>query len=141
MSSINVGMMTSGGLAPCLSSSVAYLIQYWSAAKKSGQIADLTIRMYRNGYKGLLVGDSFLVPEEVWDQVDALHDLGGSPIGNSRVKVRLYFFNRVSNPVANLSLLFANKKTIVLMYLFYSLRMSKIVWHAVLSLRVPAPLK
>lgn len=87
MSTINVGMMTSGGLAPCLSSSIAYLIEFWSAAKKSGDIAGLTIRMYRNGYKGLLVGDSFLVPEEVWDKVDALHDLGGSPIGNSRVKL------------------------------------------------------
>jgi 6-phosphofructokinase len=81
-------MMTSGGLAPCLSSSIAYLIHYWSEAKKSGQIDGLTIRMYRNGYKGLLTGDSFMVPEDVWDKVDALHELGGSPIGNSRVKVR-----------------------------------------------------
>lgn len=87
MSHINVGMMTSGGLAPCLSSSIAHLIYYWSEAKKSGKIAGLTIRMYRDGYKGLLLGDSFLVPEETWDQCYALHDLGGSPIGNSRVKL------------------------------------------------------
>jgi len=43
--------------------------------------------MYRDGYKGILKGDSFLVPEETWEQCWALHDLGGSPIGNSRVKL------------------------------------------------------
>lgn len=87
MSTINVGMMTSGGLAPCLSSSIAHLVYYWSEAKRTGKIAGLTIRMYRDGYKGVLLGDSFLVPEETWAHCHALHDLGGSPIGNSRVKV------------------------------------------------------
>jgi hypothetical protein len=88
MATINVGMMTSGGLAPCLSSSIAHLVSYWGAAKRDGKIAGLTIRMYRDGYKGILLGDSFLVSEEAWDAVDSLHELGGSPIGNSRVKVR-----------------------------------------------------
>lgn len=89
MATINVGMMTSGGLAPCLSSAIAHLIHYWAEAKKTGKIAGLTIRMYRDGYKGMLTGDSFVVPEDIWDQCSALHDLGGSPIGNSRVKVCL----------------------------------------------------
>lgn len=87
MATINVGMMTSGGLAPCLSSSIAHLVSYWGAAKRDGKIAGLTIRMYRDGYKGILLGDSFLVSEEAWDAVDSLHELGGSPIGNSRVKL------------------------------------------------------
>jgi pyrophosphate--fructose-6-phosphate 1-phosphotransferase len=87
MSSINVAMMTSGGLAPCLATSIAHLVTYWSEAKKAGKISGLTIRMYRDGYKGLLLGDSFLVPEETWAAVGALHELGGSPIGNSRVKL------------------------------------------------------
>lgn len=87
MSSINVGMMTSGGLAPCLSSSVAHLIHYWSEAKKAGKISGLTIRLYKDGYKGMLIGDSFVLPEDVWDKADTLHELGGSPIGNSRVKL------------------------------------------------------
>ncbi|GFH47444.1 phosphofructokinase [Chaetoceros tenuissimus] len=87
MSSINVGMMTSGGLAPCLSSSIAHLVSYWAEAKRAGKIADLTIRMYIDGYKGLLQGESFLVPENLWDDIGALHELGGSPIGNSRVKL------------------------------------------------------
>jgi pyrophosphate--fructose-6-phosphate 1-phosphotransferase len=90
MSSITVGMLTSGGLAPCLASSVAHLIHYWSEAKKEGKIADLTIRLYIDGYKGLLTGDSFVVPQDVMDSIDILHDVGGSPIGNSRVKVRQF---------------------------------------------------
>jgi len=84
---INVGMMTSGGLAPCLSSSIAHLVTYWAEAKRSGAISGLTIRMYRDGYKGVLLGDSFLVEEKEWDACAKLHDLGGSPIGNSRVKL------------------------------------------------------
>jgi len=87
MSSITVGMLTSGGLAPCLASSVAHLIHFWSEAKKAGKISDLSIRLYRDGYKGLLIGDSFEVSEDLWESCSALHDCGGSPIGNSRVKL------------------------------------------------------
>jgi pyrophosphate--fructose-6-phosphate 1-phosphotransferase len=43
--------------------------------------------MYRAGYKGLLIGDSFLLPESEWDTISSLNHLGGSPIGNSRVKL------------------------------------------------------
>ena len=83
----NVALMTSGGLAPCLSSSVAHLIAHWKEAKDTGKISGLNIRCYRDGYKGMLIGDSFVVDDDVFANVDALHDLGGSPIGNSRVKV------------------------------------------------------
>mmetsp|Transcript_14954 Transcript_14954/g.20381 ORF Transcript_14954/g.20381 Transcript_14954/m.20381 type:complete len:409 (-) Transcript_14954:98-1324(-) len=84
---VNVAMMTSGGLAPCLSSSVAWLTQYWSESLKAGKISGLKIIMYKDGYKGVLTGDSFEVPEEAWDKAAALHEVGGSPIGNSRVKL------------------------------------------------------
>jgi len=84
---VNVAMLTAGGLAPCLSSSVAALTQHWVSALRSGKISGLTLRMYKDGYKGLLQGDSFVVPQDVWDDVAPLHDLGGSPIGNSRVKL------------------------------------------------------
>lgn len=80
-------MLTSGGLAPCLASSIAHLINYWCEAKNSGAISSLSIRLYRDGYKGLLIGDSFEVTEDLWDSCSALHDCGGSPIGNSRVKL------------------------------------------------------
>lgn len=84
---VNVAMMTAGGLAPCLSSSIAQLIRHWVQALAEEQITGLSFRMYRAGYKGLLTGDSFVVPESEWDTVLHLNWLGGSPIGNSRVKV------------------------------------------------------
>jgi len=84
---IKVGMMTSGGLAPCLSSSVAQLVKYWSEALNNGKIASVSFRMYKDGYKGALTGDSFILPESVYEDIDALNFLGGSPIGNSRVKL------------------------------------------------------
>ncbi|KAI2492982.1 pyrophosphate--fructose 6-phosphate 1-phosphotransferase [Fragilaria crotonensis] len=58
---MKVAMMTSGGLAPCLSASIAQLVRYWSAALKEGKIASLSIRMYLDGYKGILIGDSFML--------------------------------------------------------------------------------
>ena len=84
---MNVAMMTSGGLAPCLSSSVAYLVEYWAAALKAGTISGLCIRLYIDGYKGVLTGDSTILSPDMYDDCSCLHDLGGSPIGNSRVKV------------------------------------------------------
>lgn len=84
---VNVAMMTSGGLAPCLSSSIAHLVQQWVEALKIGKISGLTIRCYRDGYKGVLIGDSFIIPPEEFKDIGVLHDLGGSPIGNSRVKL------------------------------------------------------
>lgn len=89
---MKVAMMTSGGLAPCLSASVAQLVRYWAAALKEGKIASLSIRMYLDGYKGILIGDSFLLDEALWEECDALNYLGGSPIGNSRVKVCILWF-------------------------------------------------
>ena len=85
---VNVAMMTSGGLAPCLSSSISQLAHYWIEALKEGKISGLTLRMYRDGYKGVLIGDSFVVEEKDWASLENLNFLGGSPIGNSRVKVR-----------------------------------------------------
>eukprot|EP00978_Attheya_sp_CCMP212_P012510 scaffold31201_cov52-Attheya_sp.AAC.5 len=84
---VNVAMMTSGGLAPCLSSSIGHLVTYWMEALENGSISGLTIRMYTDGYKGVLTGDSFILPSESWKDCHALHDVGGSPIGNSRVKL------------------------------------------------------
>jgi pyrophosphate--fructose-6-phosphate 1-phosphotransferase len=84
---VKVAMLTAGGLAPCLSCSCAKLAKYWIEAKKAGKITGLSFRFYVSGYKGLLTGDSFVLPESDWDTLDTLNDLGGSPIGNSRVKL------------------------------------------------------
>lgn len=84
---VTVAMMTSGGLAPCLSASISLLVKYWVKALREGKITGLTFRFYKSGYKGLLTGDSFVLPESEWDKCESLLYLGGSPIGNSRVKV------------------------------------------------------
>lgn len=77
-----VALLTAGGLAPCLSSSVASLIQRYT------EIApEVEIIAYRNGYRGLLLGDSLTITPEMRAQVHLLHEHGGSPIGNSRVKL------------------------------------------------------
>lgn len=84
---VNVGMMTSGGLAPCLSASIAQLSKYWIQALEEGKISGLTLRMYVDGYAGILTGNSFVVPESEWKNLNKLNFFGGSPIGNSRVKL------------------------------------------------------
>ncbi|KAL3791147.1 hypothetical protein HJC23_000567 [Cyclotella cryptica] len=89
MMHMNVAMMTSGGLAPCLASSVAYLIEFWAKALKEGKISGLTLCMYIDGYKGLLTEDSTVISPDIYDECTCLHDVGGSPIGNSRVKIAL----------------------------------------------------
>jgi pyrophosphate--fructose-6-phosphate 1-phosphotransferase len=50
---------------------------------------DPTIRIicYQSGYQGLLLGQSIEVTAEVRAKAALLHKLGGSPIGNSRVKM------------------------------------------------------
>ena len=77
-----VAMLTAGGLAPCLSSAVGGLIERYTEVAP-----DVRIIAYRNGYAGLLTGDSVEVTDEVRAQAHLLHRFGGSPIGNSRVKL------------------------------------------------------
>lgn len=77
-----VALLTAGGLAPCLSSAVGGLIERYSELAP-----DIEIICYRSGYKGLLLGDSFVVTKEIREQAGILHRHGGSPIGNSRVKL------------------------------------------------------
>src|SRR5438045_8937496 len=75
-------MLTAGGLAPCLSSAVGGLIERYTEVAP-----DVRIIAYRNGYAGLLTGDSVEVNDEVRAVAGRLHAFGGSPIGNSRVKL------------------------------------------------------
>lgn len=77
-----VALLTAGGLAPCLSSAVGGLIERYT------EIApEIEIIAYRSGYKGLLLGDSIRVTPEIRAKAAVLHRFGGSPIGNSRVKL------------------------------------------------------
>jgi pyrophosphate--fructose-6-phosphate 1-phosphotransferase len=75
-------MLTAGGLAPCLSSAVGGLIERYSELAP-----DIRIIAYKNGYAGLLTGDCAEVTPEVRANAHRLHAFGGSPIGNSRVKL------------------------------------------------------
>ena len=77
-----VALLTAGGLAPCLSSAIGALIQRYTEVDP-----EIEIICYRSGYKGLLLGDSLMVTPELREQAHILHDHGGSPIGNSRVKL------------------------------------------------------
>jgi pyrophosphate--fructose-6-phosphate 1-phosphotransferase len=77
-----VALLTAGGLAPCLSSAVGALIEEYTKAAP-----EVEIIAYRNGYRGLLLGDSVVITPEVRKQAHLLQAFGGSPIGNSRVKL------------------------------------------------------
>ncbi len=82
MSVKRVGILTAGGLAPCLSSAIGALIEAYTE-----KAPEVEILCYRSGYKGLLLGDSFVVTPSVRENAKVLHQHGGSPIGNSRVKL------------------------------------------------------
>lgn len=77
-----IALLTAGGLAPCLSSAVGGLIERYTEVAP-----DARIIAYRNGYAGLLTGDSVEVTPQVRAAAARLHAFGGSPIGNSRVKL------------------------------------------------------
>ena len=77
-----VALLTAGGLAPCLSSPIGFLIERYSEVAP-----DVEIIAYRNGYHGLLKGESIKITPEIRAKAHLLHELGGSPIGNSRVKL------------------------------------------------------
>ncbi len=77
-----VAMLTAGGLAPCLSSAVAELIERYTELAP-----DVEMIGYLGGYRGLLLGESVTVSQEARANAKTLHEHGGSPIGNSRVKL------------------------------------------------------
>jgi pyrophosphate--fructose-6-phosphate 1-phosphotransferase len=77
-----VALLTAGGFAPCLSSAIGGLVERYT------QLApEVEIIAYRYGYQGLLQGDSLVVTDAVREHAGRLHAFGGSPIGNSRVKL------------------------------------------------------
>ncbi|WP_022910095.1 pyrophosphate--fructose-6-phosphate 1-phosphotransferase [Aestuariimicrobium kwangyangense] len=77
-----VALLTAGGFAPCLSSAIGGLIQRYTEVAP-----EVEIIAYRHGYQGLLSGDYLTVTDQVRQHAELLHLFGGSPIGNSRVKL------------------------------------------------------
>ena len=77
-----IALLTAGGFAPCLSSAVGGLVQRYTEV-----LPDAEIIAYQYGYHGLLTGTSTVIGEEARAKAHLLHRFGGSPIGNSRVKL------------------------------------------------------
>ena len=77
-----VALLTAGGYAPCLSSAVGALIETYDATDP-----DIELIAYLHGYHGLLTGNHVVIGPEERAGAAVLHRFGGSPIGNSRVKL------------------------------------------------------
>jgi pyrophosphate--fructose-6-phosphate 1-phosphotransferase len=77
-----IAFLTAGGLAPCLSSSIGGLIEKYNELAPDAELVG-----YLNGYQGLLLGRSMPFPASVKENASILYKFGGSPIGNSRVKL------------------------------------------------------
>ena len=77
-----VALLTAGGFAPCLSAAIGALIERYTRLAPEVEIV-----VYRYGYQGLLQGDSVVVTDRVRRKAGVLRRFGGSPVGNSRVKL------------------------------------------------------
>jgi pyrophosphate--fructose-6-phosphate 1-phosphotransferase len=79
---MKIAFLTAGGLAPCLSASIGALIQaYERALLKNDYLG------YLHGYRGLLTGNTIQFSDSIINNANLLYSYGGSPIGNSRVKL------------------------------------------------------
>ena len=79
---MKIAFLTAGGIAPCLSASIGALIEAYNESAPKAELMG-----YLNGYEGLLLGKSIAIPPSVREKTDILYEYGGSPIGNSRVKL------------------------------------------------------
>ena len=77
-----VALLTSGGIAPCLSAAVGGLIEKYNEISPDSEIIG-----YKHGYRGLLLGESITFSQNVKENYEIFYDFGGTPIGNSRVKL------------------------------------------------------
>ena len=82
MSVKRVALLTAGGYAPCLSSAVGGLIERYNELNP-----EIEIIAYKHGYWGLLSDEKIVIDDEARKNAHLLHNYGGSPIGNSRVKL------------------------------------------------------
>ena len=79
---MKIAFLTAGGIAPCLSASIGGLIKSYNSVFPDAQLIG-----YLNGYKGLLTGKKIFFPDSVKNNTKIFDKYGGSPIGNSRVKL------------------------------------------------------
>ena len=79
---MKIAFLTSGGIAPCLSSSIAALIENYRLSNNNFEYIG-----YLNGYYGLLKGKSINLNFQTDDELANLKKIGGTILGNSRVKL------------------------------------------------------
>jgi len=79
---MKIAFLTSGGIAPCLSSSIAALIENYRISDQSAEYIG-----YLNGYYGLLKGKSIILDFKTNEEISNLKKFGGTILGNSRVKL------------------------------------------------------
>ena len=79
---MKIAFLTAGGIAPCLSASIGALIEAYNTLAPEAELVG-----YLHGYRGLLLGNKIEIPASVREKTDILYEFGGSPIGNSRVKL------------------------------------------------------
>lgn len=77
-----VAILTAGGFAPCLSTAVGGLIEHYTK-----ELPEAEIIGYQYGYHGLLTGNFVVFDDDARANATTLKKFGGSPIGNSRVKL------------------------------------------------------
>ena len=79
---MKIAFLTAGGIAPCLSASIGALIEAYNILAPEAELVG-----YLHGYRGLLLGNKIEIPESVREKTNILYEFGGSPIGNSRIKL------------------------------------------------------
>lgn len=79
---MKIAFLTSGGVAPCLSAAIGKLTEVYLEKYPNVEIIG-----YLNGYKGLLLGKHIVFPNSILKDINKFYQFGGSPIGNSRVKL------------------------------------------------------
>jgi len=79
---MKIAFLTAGGIAPCLSASIGALIEAYNTFAPQAELVG-----YLHGYRGLLLGNKIKIPASVREKTDILYEFGGSPIGNSRIKL------------------------------------------------------
>ena len=79
---MKISFLTSGGIAPCLSASIGALVEKYNTLAPNADLIG-----YLHGYRGLLLGNSIQFPRSIKTDYSVLYEFGGTPIGNSRVKL------------------------------------------------------
>ena len=81
---MKIAFLTSGGNAPCLSAVIGRLLYNYNNLTDNVEVI-----AYKNGFIGLLTGDFVKISLSNLENnnFDIFYEYGGSPIGNSRVKL------------------------------------------------------